>query len=50
MVNIQKILLTQKSNKGLLLELKGYPDEKLAVSRNYTGKILAILDNHTGNY
>jgi len=44
MVNFEKVTVTQKSNKGLLLELKGYTAEKITVSKNYKDRILKILE------
>ncbi len=43
MVNLNKILITKKTGKGLMLELQHYPGEQIKVSRHYRAAILKLL-------
>jgi len=43
MVNLKKILVTKKTSKGMMLELKDYHDEQIMVSKHYRSKILQLL-------
>ncbi len=43
MVNLKKILVTKKTGKGMMLELKNYNDGQITVSKHYRAEILRLL-------
>ena len=43
MVNMKNVRVTQRNKKNLILEIKGYPDEKIHVSKNYRTRILQLI-------
>jgi hypothetical protein len=45
MVNMKNVRVKQKNKKNLLLEIKGFPSEKIQVSKNYRSKILGIIES-----
>ena len=48
MVNINKISVSMKSNQGLSLALKNYPDENIPVSKNYKPFFTRLIKEKEG--
>lgn len=46
MVNLNKILVTKKTGKGMMLELKDYNDKQITVSKHYRSTILQLLQQN----
>ncbi len=43
MVNLNKILMTKKTGKGITLELKNYPGSQIKVSKHYRAEVMRLL-------
>ena len=43
MVNLNKILVTKKTGKGITLELKNYPGSQIKVSKHYRAEVMRLL-------
>jgi DNA-binding LytR/AlgR family response regulator len=46
MVNLKKISVTKKTNKGMMLELKDYAEGNITVSKHYRAGILKLLQEN----